>query len=59
MLTELYIKALLVNEDLADMVWEAWDKAEIDDQMAWFAWWRQIFQFDGNVLACYQIGTEL
>ncbi len=24
MLTELYIEALLVDEELADMVWEAW-----------------------------------
>ena len=38
MLTELYISALLVDEDLADQVWGAWDKGEIDDQLAW-AWW--------------------
>ena len=25
MLTEIYIEALLVNEDLADQDWEAWD----------------------------------
>jgi hypothetical protein len=25
MLTEIYIKALLVDEELADEVWEAWD----------------------------------
>jgi len=25
MLTELYIQALLVDEGLADQVWEAWD----------------------------------
>ncbi len=25
MLTEIYIEALLVDEDLADQVWEAWD----------------------------------
>ncbi len=35
MLTELYIEALLANEELADQVWEAWDKGEIDDLMAW------------------------
>ena len=29
MLTEIYIEALLVNEDLADQVWEAWDKGEL------------------------------
>ena len=39
MLTELYIEALLVDEELADQVWEAWDKREIDDQVAWLAWW--------------------
>jgi len=35
MLTEIYIEALLVDEDLADQVWEAWDKGEIDDRVAW------------------------
>ncbi len=34
MLTEIYIEALLVDEELADQVWEAWDKGEIDDQVA-------------------------
>ncbi len=38
MLTEIYIEALLVDEDLADQVWEAWD-ADEDDQVAWLAWW--------------------
>ena len=38
MLTETYIQALLVDEDLADQVWEAWDKGEIDDRVANFAW---------------------
>ena len=41
MLTELYIQALLVDEELADQVWEAWDKGEIDNQVAWLGW-RQI-----------------
>jgi len=27
MLTEIYIEALLFDEELADMVWEAWDHA--------------------------------
>ena len=31
MLTEIYIEALLVDEELADQVWEAWDKGEISD----------------------------
>ncbi len=39
MLTEIYIEALLVDEGLADQVWEAWVKGEIDDQFAWLAWW--------------------
>ena len=34
MLTEIYIEALLVNEELADQVWEAWDKGEIDHGIA-------------------------
>ncbi len=38
MLTELYIEALLVDEELADQVWEAWDKGEINDQIAWISW---------------------
>jgi len=36
MLTEIYIAALLVDEELADQVWVAWDKGEIDDQVAWW-----------------------
>ncbi len=38
MLTEIYIEALLVDEDLADEVWEAWDKGEIYDFTAYSAW---------------------
>ncbi len=38
MLTEIYIEALLVDEELADQVWEAWDKGKIDDQVACAAW---------------------
>ena len=45
MLTELDIEALLVDEELADQVWEAWDKGEIDDLTA--AWnWVYIFLRD-------------
>ena len=39
MLCEIYIEALLVDEDLADQVWEAWDKGKIDDRLALLAWW--------------------
>ncbi len=40
MLTEIYIEALLVDEVLADQVWEAWDAGEIDDLAACRAWLR-------------------
>ena len=36
MLTEIYIEALLVDEELADQVWEA--QGEIDDEVACIAW---------------------
>ncbi len=36
MLTEIYIAALLVDEELADLVWEAWDVGLISDELA--AW---------------------
>jgi len=38
MLTEAYISALLVDEELADQVWEAWDVGETDDETACIAW---------------------
>jgi len=38
MLTGLYIKALLLDEELADQVWEAWDAGDIDDLGACIAW---------------------
>ena len=36
--TEIYIEALLVDEELADQIWEVWDAGEIDDLSAWAAW---------------------
>ena len=39
MLTEIYIEALLVDEELADQVWEAWNNGEVDNYLACFAWW--------------------
>ncbi len=38
MLTEIYIEALLVDEELADQVWEAWDARELNDAAACIAW---------------------
>jgi len=39
MLCEIYVEAWLVDEELADLVWEAWGKGEIDDQLTVLAWW--------------------
>jgi len=39
MLTEICIEALLVDEELADQVWEALDARKIDDSVAALAWW--------------------
>ena len=39
MLTQIYTEALLVDEGLADQVWEDWDKGEIDDLTACLSWW--------------------
>ena len=38
MLTEIYIEALLVNEELADQVWEAWDAGKLGNAAACIAW---------------------
>ncbi len=38
MLAEIYIEALLIDEELADQFWEAWDKGEIEDQVAWLSY---------------------
>jgi len=37
MLSEIYIEALLADEDLADQVWELWDQGAIDDQLVLIA----------------------
>jgi hypothetical protein len=41
MLTEIYIEALLVDEELADQTWDAWDAKRISDltsTLMWLAW---------------------
>ena len=38
MLTENYIDAILVDEDLADQIWKAWNTGEIDNDAACIAW---------------------
>jgi hypothetical protein len=39
MLAELYIEALLVDEDLADQVWELWNAGVITGELAVWARW--------------------
>ncbi len=50
MLAEIYISALLIDEELADQVWEAWDTGEIDDHVAWVAWQRIADYFDSDLI---------
>lgn len=38
MFTELYIEALLVNSETADLVWELWDAEVIPDELAAMMW---------------------
>ncbi len=38
MLTEAYIEALLVDEELADQVWKLWDVGLIDDELVTITW---------------------
>ncbi len=38
MLTEIYIEALLVDEELADQVWGLWNAGVITDDLAAWAW---------------------
>ena len=38
MLVEIYVKALLVDKEQADLVWEAWDAGVITDDLATLAW---------------------
>ena len=32
------MEALLIDEDLADQVWELWDVGEIDEELTAIAW---------------------
>ncbi len=38
MFVQIYIEALLVDEELADLVWEAWDGGVFDNELAALAW---------------------
>ena len=50
MLTEIYIEALLVDEELADQVWEAWFAREIDDLVASILWRAGPIRIDYRVM---------
>ena len=54
MLSESYIEALLVDEELADQVWEAWDVGEIDDELAKWVWNLIALTPTGFVWALYE-----
>ena len=38
MLVEIYIEALLVDEGMADQVWELWDAEKLTDGAVQIAW---------------------
>ncbi len=38
MLTEIYIEALLVDEEMADQVLEAWEARQVDEFVACLLW---------------------
>ena len=38
MFTELYVEALLADQELADQVWGLWDAGLIPDELAAIAW---------------------
>ena len=38
MLTEFFIEVVLVDGELADQVWELWDRGVIGDELAELAW---------------------
>ena len=39
MLARIYIEALLVDDKLADQVWELWNAEYFPDHLAAWAWW--------------------
>ncbi len=51
MLAEIYIEALLVDEALADQVWEAWDAGKTGDWVACLMWrWTVVTQMSEDRL---------
>jgi len=52
MLTELYIEALLVDEDLANQVWELWNARLVSDELAAMVWWLVASDRSGQDTPC-------
>ena len=50
MLVELYIDALLVDEGMADQVWELWDVGLIPDDLAAQAWCILALEYKSTVI---------
>ncbi len=48
---DIYIEALLADEEFADEVWEAWNKGDINDQVAISLW---LLVLDDH--GCYRVG---
>ncbi len=48
MFSKIYIEALLVDEDLADQVWEAWNGGELCDVAACVAWLSMVCMSSSN-----------
>ena len=46
MLERICIEALLVDENLADQVWEMWNAGIITDGLAAWAWWCLVINGD-------------
>ncbi len=46
MLIKIYIEALLVDEELADQVWEAWNRGEMGDFLASCKWLWIAYNYD-------------
>ena len=38
MLSDIYLEALLVDEELADQVWDAWDSGLASNEVDFLAW---------------------
>ena len=67
MLAETYIEALLVDEELADQVWELWDAGLITAGLASWAWLLIAYDAGGQIdreaygrtIAIHQITASL